>query len=267
MKHIVFLLLLFQIPLAAQESVNVYTEQVGNTVLIYADNEEVIPMTVMIDLTLRGMESDLDDNKGMIVVPPNSKKHILSTVSPKPRVRSINFNMESQVYFGDFTKEVVDDHVYQLPFEKGRDVMIFQGYDGKFSHNGENALDFGLEIGDKVYAARGGIVYDVVVSNSRSCKSASCGKYNNYITIYHDDGTSAEYVHLKKDGSEVKVGDRVEAGDLIGYSGNTGWSSGPHLHFMVFTYTKAGTRKSLKTKFLTSSGNEEYLKELKSYRR
>ena len=201
MRFLVFLFVLIQLQLEAQDPVNVYTEQVGSTVFICADNDKVIPMTVMIDMKLKGMASDLEGDKGLLVIPPNARKYVLSEVKPKPNVRSIGFSMESQVYFGDFTKEVTDNYAYELPFEKGREVEIYQGYNGKFSHKGENAIDFGLDIGDKVYAARGGVVYDVVESNTKSCKRESCGKYNNFISIYHEDGTSAEYVHLNKDGS------------------------------------------------------------------
>jgi murein DD-endopeptidase MepM/ murein hydrolase activator NlpD len=85
--------------------------------------------------------------------------------------------------------------------------------------------------------------------------------------IYHEDGTFAEYVHLKKDGAQVSVGDMVSAGDFIAYSGNTGWSSGPHLHFMVFQFTKEGTRKSFKTLFSTEAKNGVFLKEKMFYKR
>ena len=57
--------------------------------------------------------------------------------------------------------------------------------------------------------------------------------YGNFIKIYHGDGTIGSYVHLKRNGSIVEKGDKIEKGQLIGFSGNTGWSSGPHLHFMV----------------------------------
>ena len=55
----------------------------------------------------------------------------------------------------------------------------------------------------------------------------------NTVAIVHDDGTVAEYAHLSPGAELVKLGQRVNAGELLGYSGNTGYSSGPHLHFIV----------------------------------
>ena len=55
----------------------------------------------------------------------------------------------------------------------------------------------------------------------------------NFVRILHDDGTMALYAHLKTDGVLVRVGQQVQAGQQIGLSGNTGFTTGPHLHFAV----------------------------------
>ena len=267
MKLIIPILFL-ALSITAQETVKVYPEQVGMGVNVYADNNEVIPMTVDLKLTLEGLESDLDKNKGLIVVPGNTKKFLLTKTSVAPNSREMNFAMDSKVYMGDVTLKPDLNYVYRLPFSKEEKVQIYQGYNGSFSHSGEKALDFGLEIGDKVLAARGGIVYKVIDSNSKSCKDKSCMEFNNVVVVYHEeDGTSAEYVHLDNKGAAVKVGDVIEKGDLIGRSGNTGWSSGPHLHFMVYQFTKKGDRKSFKTLFNTETKNGLYLKENQYYKR
>jgi murein DD-endopeptidase MepM/ murein hydrolase activator NlpD len=55
----------------------------------------------------------------------------------------------------------------------------------------------------------------------------------NFIRILHDDGTMALYAHLREEGALVRVGQRVRAGQQIGLSGNTGFTTGPHLHFVI----------------------------------
>lgn len=89
---------------------------------------------------------------------------------------------------------------------------------------GKLNLHKGIDINSRyydVFAARLGVVVTAEYSSS----------YGYYIIIAHSDGVQTWYAHLSK--MHVKPGDVVSARDLIGVSGNTGWSTGPHLHFEI----------------------------------
>ena len=91
-----------------------------------------------------------------------------------------------------------------------------------------------MPIGTDVLAARGGVVFDVAADNySGGIDPAKNGSEANYVRILHEDGTFSLYAHLNWNTIRVKPGDRVRAGDYIADSGNTGFSTGPHLHFAV----------------------------------
>ncbi len=128
------------------------------------------------------------------------------------------------------------DVEYLLPLRQARS-RIDQGFGGAFSHGDEqnrHALDFAAEIGTPVLAARGGVVMQVESDFSKAgLKRERFGGRANFVRILHDDGTMALYAHLKADGALVRVGQRVSAGQQIGLSGNTGFTTGPHLHFAV----------------------------------
>ncbi|MEM7297559.1 MAG: M23 family metallopeptidase [Bacteroidota bacterium] len=128
-----------------------------------------------------------------------------------------------------------DNYLYSLPFKKGKKYSVSQGPNGKFSHNNavsKYAIDFQLEIGEPVHAAREGIVVKVQENYTKAGGKEFLWKANRII-ILHEDGTTASYVHLDYNGSLVEEGERVEKGQLIGRSGNTGFTRGPHLHFVV----------------------------------
>jgi murein DD-endopeptidase MepM/ murein hydrolase activator NlpD len=128
------------------------------------------------------------------------------------------------------------DVEYLLPLQQSRS-RIDQGFGGQFSHQDEQnryALDFAADIGTPVLAARGGTVMQVESEFSKAgLKREKYGGRANFVRILHDDGSMGVYAHLNPDGALVRVGQRVRAGQQIGLSGNTGFTTGPHLHFAV----------------------------------
>ena len=144
--------------------------------------------------------------------------------------------------------------VYSLPFETGKKVFLVQGYESMFSHKGSKALDFKVKSGTKICAARNGVVIGARGdSDKRGLKQENLAD-GNYIFIQHDDSSVAQYWHFKKDGVLVQVGDTITNGQLIGYSGNTGYSAFPHLHFEVRGHDQNGNYTDIPTRFYTQQG-------------
>ena len=106
-----------------------------------------------------------------------------------------------------------------------RQGEISKLYRGK-PHNG---LDIGVPIGTPVLAAESGTVFAVDNNDKSSWQKYQYGKY---ILNKHDNGLATLYAHLSK--QVVTKGQTVKRGDLIGYSGSTGYSTGPHLHLGVY---------------------------------
>jgi murein DD-endopeptidase MepM/ murein hydrolase activator NlpD len=145
-------------------------------------------------------------------------------------------------------------YIYTLPFENKKKVFLVQGYESKFSHKGERALDFKVKTGTRVCAARAGVVIAVRKdSDERGLKPQNLSD-GNYIFIQHDDGSVANYWHFQKDAVLVNVGDSIQTGQVIGLSGNTGYSAFPHLHFEIQGYDAAGNHTQLPTRFYTNKG-------------
>ena len=131
----------------------------------------------------------------------------------------------------------VQSSTYRLPWEEGKSFSCTQSFNGTTSHSGNMkfALDFGMAEGTKICAARGGRVVEVKEDESKGGMGDEFrGKgRENKVRIDHGDGTTGLYLHLKKDGALVDVGDVVMQGDVIGLAGMTGHATGPHLHFQV----------------------------------
>jgi len=132
---------------------------------------------------------------------------------------------------------IARDVVYSLPVDENSNWQLGQTFHGGFSHTDEQnlyAVDIVVDEGTPILAARGGTVMQV--ENGFDSAGLNREKYAeraNLIRILHDDGSMAIYAHLREGGAMVRVGQKVSLGQLIGYTGNTGYSSGPHLHFCI----------------------------------
>ncbi len=114
---------------------------------------------------------------------------------------------------------------YILSLVNCEDAYISRGFDGYDGHKG---VDIAAPEGTHIYAAADGVVDKVVIMNMG---------YGNHIIIDHGDYKTL-YAHCQAFTGFKEAGDRVEKGKIIGYVGNTGNSTGPHLHFEVITDTQ-----------------------------
>jgi len=245
--------------------IEVYEDQSDGKTQLYAHNKGFCPVTIK--MSFPKLEN-LKASKSLpieMVIPNDGEEHLIVELESKNKRAGSNYYFDFQYALGDvLNTKHEEDFVYTLPFQKGKKSVVGQGYDGKFSHRNLKALDFDLNTGTEVLAARGGTVVAVKKDSNKGCRNPSCKSLANYILIHHSDGTFGSYVHLQKNGAKVKEGDIVEAGQIIGISGNTGWSSGPHLHFEVYV-PEFNTRRSVKTKFRISNDKVGYLESRKSY--
>lgn len=170
--------------------------------------------------------------------------HILKFHTSETDTILIDKNYKFKLQYGSsYSKKYDTLYNYGLPFLKGKRYKVMQGNNGSFSHKkttSKYAIDFKMNVGQEVCAIRDGLV---IQTKSDSNEGGSSKKYlpkANKILIYHKDGTFVQYAHLKKDGVLVKKGDFIKKGQIIGYSGNTGFSTGPHLHFVLYNSSKNG---------------------------
>ncbi|UCD03964.1 MAG: M23 family metallopeptidase [Candidatus Woesearchaeota archaeon] len=147
---------------------------------------------------------------------------------------------------------------YSCPIELNNTVKI--KYNESPAHVGrlKNAVDFIVPIGTPIKASLDGIVVDVNQDSDTGGPDKKYDKYGNFIELRHQNEEYSIYEHIRKDGALVKKGQEVKEGQIIGYSGETGWIAhlGPHLHFEVHKYLKdLKNYKTLEIRWKTPIGS------------
>jgi hypothetical protein len=168
---------------------------------------------------------------------------VLTTFHIHDMHQAFHRQLQMHARFGDPTVRP-EPYAYRLPYRTGTTFSVLQGFHGTFSHRGSNeyAIDFDCPVATPVLAARPGVV---VAANAAAQGSGTTPEFleyrrTNFVIVQHDDGTLGEYMHLAPSGVRVQIGQRVDRGDELALSGNTGFSSTPHLHFQVMTAASDG---------------------------
>ena len=132
---------------------------------------------------------------------------------------------------------------YRAPFALGASFMVSQAFPAHVTHttaDSRYAVDIALPDGTPIYAAREGIIINVRHDSFVGAADPALLDQANVVEILHADGTIACYAHLHWDSIRVHVGQRVVRGEYLANSGNTGFTSGPHLHFAVWRNAGSG---------------------------
>ena len=156
-----------------------------------------------------------------------------------------------------------DPCCWSLPFSHYKQLVISQGFNGKYSHQSPRskyAVDIAMPMGTNILAAKGGTVFQVRDGFALSGRSKYFLDKSNSIKIAHEDGSYSLYVHLLEGSLRVKEGDQVVQGQIIAQSGNSGYSTGPHLHFAVMRNRNMNVI-SVPFKFLNSDTNQIFTPE------
>lgn len=194
------------------------------------------PLAVRISLAEEDNVVTYPELPTVFVLPAQAERELVTIGALDPQ-RSWRYRMQTQSMPGDPTARHAPEQPYRPPFAPGASFRIGQAFGGTHSHNtpsSQYAVDITMPIGTPIHAAREGLVMDSARWFHRSGTDVErYGNRANYVRILHDDGSMAVYAHLDYNGVRVRDGQRVQRGQLIGKSGNTGFSTGPHLHFAI----------------------------------
>lgn len=236
---------------ASSKSVYIFVEKSKKYITIFARNKNPYSITMRI----KGEYKNLSYNsvKNTFSIKPNST---LEYIRLHKKRGAYSYGLSYSWIMGSIDAVHDDSYLYRLPYARGSSHRVSQGFNGEATHKGDSAyaIDFVMDIGTKIYAARDGVVAKIKEDSTKVGYAKKFAKYGNFVTIEHSDGTFATYYHLKKNGAYASVGQSVKRGDYIGNSGNTGYSSGPHLHFQVYRAVTSKSIESIPIKFISDKG-------------
>ncbi|MBX9754840.1 MAG: M23 family metallopeptidase, partial [Pseudomonadaceae bacterium] len=193
------------------------------------NNDLYAPVEIELRLDRLDNAGGVPDKPIRWVLPPRSKIRLV-TLAPLDASKPMHYKAKLRTALGD-PRLQPELYNYPLPWSGGP-FRLTQGANGRYSHftpKGRYAMDIAMPEGTPILSARAGMV--VSVENNQSGRGNNPS--GNFVRILHDDGTMGVYLHLMRGSVTAQAGQRVEVGSLIARSGNTGNSTGAHLHFVV----------------------------------
>jgi len=222
---------------------------------IEASNGQAVPVGVRLDFSqlvnATAVPSRMPPER---LVEPGGRSALVALIR-KNASASASFPFRWQWVYGN-PRAVHDRSArYRMPFGGKEKRVLTQGVSGAFSHKDESkySFDWAMPISTPILAARAGKVVNVADGYTKAGTAQSFLREANAVTVMHDDGTFATYAHLDP-GAGARPGMYIYAGEVVGFSGNTGFSTGPHLHFSVWRSTFNGRQRTLPIRFFQLGG-------------
>jgi murein DD-endopeptidase MepM/ murein hydrolase activator NlpD len=216
--------------------VKLFRRNTPDGVTLYAQSTYFSP--VQLAFRIKNAKNVAPDTprEGLQMLPPRGEGKLVEVGSADKR-SPLTFDYEYQFLPGDPAAVHEPDRPYRLPYANASSFLVSQAYPDAVTHGDPSstyAVDFVMPIGTHVLAARGGTVIEVASDFYEAGVNAALdGPRANVVRVLHDDGTMSLYGHLNWNSIRVVPGQRVERGEYLADSGNTGFSTGPHLHFVV----------------------------------
>lgn len=220
-------------PRLSQYSLKVTLQENADGYALAGTNPVACPLRLSMRSSIQEVDSVLRLHQPLTLAAHQSFEIPLGRPAVDPTTLAASITRSSQLGAPD-SLFLDTTTVYGFPFLPARSYSVLQASNSTFTHNkpyNRFAVDFKMPVGDTVCAARAGIVVGVIQDYKKGGKKPAFRGRDNFISLYHPDGVITQYVHLKHRGALVKLGDRVAAGQPIALSGNTGYSTTPHLHF------------------------------------
>jgi len=189
------------------------------------------------------------------VLPGQTEQRLVKIKASDPGA-GFSFRMTYKQMLGPPLASLPAEVDYYPPFPLGLQFPISQGFDNDITHqdpSSQYAVDIVMPIGTPILAARAGRVMQMEDDFHGAAQTERYLPRSNHVRILHEDGTMAVYAHLQANSLQVREGTQVRRGQWIANSGNTGYSNGPHLHFVI--QLNAGmAMESLPFRFITPTG-------------
>jgi murein DD-endopeptidase MepM/ murein hydrolase activator NlpD len=216
--------------------VKLFRRNTKNGVTLYAQNTYFAPVQIGFRITNARNVAAGTPREGLQVLPARGEA-LLVDVGSADSGTPLTFDYEYQFLPGDPQAQHAPDRPYRLPYALASSFPVSQAYPDAVTHGDPSstyAVDFVMPVGTHVFAARGGTVIEVASDFYEAGVNAHVdGPRANVVRVLHDDGTMSLYGHLNWNSIRVVPGQHVERGEYLADSGNTGFSTGPHLHFVV----------------------------------
>lgn len=219
-----------------QDIVEMFTNDAGNEHTMTFVNKIAGPVAVQLEFV---------DAENVAAEPPlplqtvlgSFEQRLVAKAFPADRYQNSRFGLRYVAAPGDPSAHHDDNVRYSVPFAPGTKFVLAQGFNGPFTHTGAQsryAVDLGVDEGTPVLCAREGTVMMVEEDFfGAGLDKEKFGSRANHVRVLHADGSMGVYAHLQLESAKVRPGQSVRRGQVIGLSGNTGFSTGPHLHFAV----------------------------------